>query len=112
MKGILYLIPTPIDNESKLHQDAVELIKTAPEGSRFVVEDARPGRRRWLHYGLPREAIDDFICYNEQTHDLVRPEIIEVLSSGKNVFMMSDAGLPAFCDPGRALIEECHRKKI
>ena len=26
--------------------------------------------------------------------------------------MMSDAGLPAFCDPGEHSIEECHHKKI
>ena len=112
MKGILYLIPTPIDTESNLHQDALELLKCAPEGSRFVVEDARPGRRKWLHYGLPREEIDRFICYNEQTHEEARAEIMNELSKGINVYMMSDAGLPAFCDPGRALVEECHRKKI
>ncbi len=114
--GTLYLIPTPIDEQSPLEQTAFDLLNEhalkRPEQSLFIIEDLRPGRRRWLRFGLPRENVEDFILFNEQTQKERGPWVINQLQQGKDAFLMSDGGLPAFCDPGQELVDLCHNHQI
>ncbi len=113
MKGRLVLIPTPIDDVSLLAPKAKELLDLAVVKNEIIlVEELKEGRRRWLRYGLPREAIEHFQLYNEHTRDALCPELIKRLKSGINVYLMSDCGLPAFCDPGRELVDSCHTAGI
>lgn len=115
-KGVLTLIPTPIDEEHPLEGVAfktlVEAFDNNRDNSLFVVEDHKPGRRRWIHFGLPREAINDFVLYNEHNYTESAKRLLTALQKGKNVFLMSDGGMPAFCDPGRLLVEMCHAEGI
>lgn len=109
MKGQLTLIPTPIDDTSPLCVVAKSLLEQAVQNNDLIyVEEAKEGRRRWLRFGLPRQAIDHFVIYNEHTRDELCRESIQKLKSGKNIFLMSDCGLPAFCDPGVELVSACH----
>lgn len=109
----LTLVPTPIDDESPLCPQAFKLLQDAVQNNDIImVEEHKTGRRRWLKYGLPREAIDHFVLYNEHTHKEVSQEILAKLKQGKSAYLMSDCGLPAFCDPGRALVELCHQNNI
>lgn len=115
-KGILTLVPTPISETGLLEPVALEkLLKAATteaETSIFVIEDLKPGRRRWLGFGLPRESIDSFVQYNEHTAAVVSKELLAKLQAGFNVFLMSDGGLPAFYDPGIELVDLCHKNNI
>ncbi len=108
--GILTLIPTPIDDETPLEQMAHRKLLEAcqDEKSIIVVEEARACRRRWVRWELPREAIDNFVLYNE--HNVVESanELYRKLKDGYMVYLMSDCGIPAFCDPGRYLVDLCH----
>lgn len=70
------------------------------------------GRQRWLKWGLPREAIDHFLLFNEHTQNEAYTQVISEILKGKTVYLMSDGGLPAFCDPGQKLVKACHEKKI
>lgn len=114
MKGKLILVPTPIDDVSPLEPMALGLLKEATfdENCLIAVEDAKPGRRRWLHWGLPREAIAEFVLYNEHTRKNELGHLLERLLAGATVYLMSDGGLPAFCDPGRDLVDACHKRDI
>ncbi len=113
MKGTLFLIPTPIDDKSPLESVAKSLCAQAFEQDDIIcVEELKEGRRRWIRFGLPREAIESFVLYNEHTRDSECQNLIQKLKSGKNVFLMSDCGLPAFCDPGVELVSRCHDEKI
>lgn len=113
MKGVLTLVPIPIDEDSQLAQDAKLALEQAFEkGDLILVEEAKPCRKRWLHYGLPREAISSFIIYNEHSRDELSVKIVSELKKGKNAYLMSDCGIPAFCDPGRELVELCHEHNI
>lgn len=116
MSGTLTLIPTPIDEESPLEQTAFLKLESAwlkrREESLFVIEDLKPGRRRWLRWGLPREAVGHFFLYNEHNNKKAATGLLTELQNGKNVYLMSDGGLPAFCDPGRELVDLCHLNKI
>ncbi len=114
--GTLTLIPTPITEDGELEPKAQALLLNAStlerENSVFVIEDLKPGRRRWLGFKLPRECVDTFVLYNEHTASVVAKELLIELQNGKNVFLMSDGGLPAFYDPGVELVNLCHQNHI
>tara|TARA_R100000656_G_scaffold55246_1_gene43414 strand:+ start:1089 stop:1781 length:693 start_codon:yes stop_codon:yes gene_type:complete len=113
VKGKLILVPTPIDEENLLDSHTKDLLlKACAKGSIFAIEDLKPGRRRWLRYGLPRENVEEFILYNEHTRSESIDTLMKHLHAGKDVYLMSDAGLPAFCDPGRLLVDRAHKERI
>lgn len=113
MKGTLTLIPTPIDDQSQILEASKSVLLRAFENDDLIlVEELKPCRRKWLHFGLPREAIEKFIQYNEHERDKLAPKIIKELRGGKNAYLMSDCGLPAFCDPGVELVDLCHKNEI
>jgi 16S rRNA (cytidine1402-2'-O)-methyltransferase len=113
MKGKLTLVPAPIDNVSKLTPEAFELLSSLdPVSDIVLIEDEKPARRRWINWGLDRSWIEHFIKFNEHTHSELVDELIGKLKSGKNIYMVSDCGLPAFCDPGRDLVEAAHSNGV
>jgi 16S rRNA (cytidine1402-2'-O)-methyltransferase len=114
-KGALCLVPTPLEEDGRLDPMAFDILKFAAlekkSESLFVIEDLKPGRKRWLHFGLPRECVDDFVLYNEHTASEVSKTLLSEIQKGKKVFLMSDGGTPAFYDPGVELVKLCHQNK-
>ncbi len=114
--GILTLVPTPLSEDGILEPVAFARLNFAAleesDNSVFVIEDLKPGRRRWLHFGLPRQAVENFVLYNEHTCLEASKSLLSELQKGKNVFLMSDGGLPSFYDPGIELVKMCHQNKI
>lgn len=114
MKGLLTLIPTPLQEDLPLEPQALELlhkVASDPE-SLILVEELKVGRQRWLRWGLPRETIERFIPFNEHTHSEQEKIVLPLLKKGAQAILMSDGGLPAFCDPGQQLVNLCHENKI
>jgi 16S rRNA (cytidine1402-2'-O)-methyltransferase len=113
MNGHLTLIPTPIDDLSPLCQKTIDTILLGIKNKDLIlVEEHKANRRRWIQHGLPRESIEDFVLYNEHTRDELKKEILADLKKGRNAMLLSDCGLPAFCDPGQELVDLCHQQKI
>jgi 16S rRNA (cytidine1402-2'-O)-methyltransferase len=110
----LILVPTPIYDELPLETVALNLLKedALKEDVILLVEEHKVARQRWLKWGLPREAIDKFQLYNEHTSEKMKDEVMKLLKAGKKVYLMSDCGLPAFCDPGQNLVDLCHKQRI
>jgi 16S rRNA (cytidine1402-2'-O)-methyltransferase len=114
MSANLILVPTPIDESLPLETVALSLLKSEcllPEVT-ILVEDHKVARNRWLKWGLPREAIEKFQLLNEHTQSDQTLPIIQSMKKGKRFYLLSDAGLPAFCDPGQALVDACHQAKL
>lgn len=110
----LVLVPTPIQEDHPLESVAKELLLSdcMKEDVLLLVEEHKIGRQRWLKWGLPREAIEKFILFNEHTQGKIQGDIIKELKSGKRAYLLSDCGLPAFCDPGQLLVDSCHKQRI
>jgi 16S rRNA (cytidine1402-2'-O)-methyltransferase len=110
----LILVPTPIQEELPLEAVAKErlLEDCLKENVMILVEEHKIGRQRWLKWGLPREAIEKFILFNEHTQDKIQGDIVKELKAGKTAYLLSDCGLPAFCDPGQHLVNACHKNRI
>ncbi len=110
MRGKLILVPTPLGEDLPLEPVALELLQKVK--GVVAVEELKPGRRRWLSWGLPRESIEHFVEFNEHTQKEQTLFLLQKLKEGQDVYLMSDGGLPAFCDPGRELVYACHQQGI
>lgn len=110
----LILVPTPIQENLPLENIALEKLKAdcLKEDVMLLVEEHKIARQRWLLWGLPREAIEKFVLYNEHTQEKLAKEIVSEIKKGKTAYLLSDCGLPAFCDPGQNLVDLCHQQKI
>ena len=109
----LTLVPTPISDHKPWDAETIETLRKAfIGGSAIVVEEHKIARRKWIANGLPREAIDKFICLNEHTKVDTNQQVLSLLKSGVDTYLMSDCGLPAFCDPGQELVDICHNERI
>jgi 16S rRNA (cytidine1402-2'-O)-methyltransferase len=114
MMGELILVPTPIQEDHPLESVAKErlLSDALKENIIICVEEHKVGRQRWLKWGLPREAIQKFVLFNEHTQSKIQGDLIRELKSGKTIYLLSDCGLPALCDPGQLLVDACHRNQL
>lgn len=114
MSGTLTLIPTPIADNLPLEPNAKGLLEENAQSENIIllVEELKIARRMWASFGLARDAFSKFEEFNEHTQEKAAPKVIAQLKSGKSVFLLSDCGLPAFCDPGQKLVDLCHRNKI
>lgn len=110
----LILIPTPLQDDHPLETVALEKLQAdaMKEDVVLLVEEHKTGRQRWLKWGLPREAIEKFILFNEHTQEKIQGDVIKFLRAGKTVYLLSDCGLPAFCDPGQKLVDACHKQGL
>lgn len=113
MKGKLYLVPSPLgDNDpgEVLPQYVFDSIKTVRH---FVVEEIRTARRFLSSVGF-RGLIDTLSFYelNEHTPREQVESYVDILLSGEDCALISEAGLPAVADPGAALVSLAHSHDI
>jgi 16S rRNA (cytidine1402-2'-O)-methyltransferase len=99
--GTLHLVATPIGNLGDLSPRAAEVL-----GSVALVccEDTRRTGTLLRHAGVTAARLA--IC-NEHTEWSRIPEVVDVLSGGDDVALVSDAGTPGISDPGSAWCEPC-----
>jgi 16S rRNA (cytidine1402-2'-O)-methyltransferase len=113
-QGGLILIPTPLNEEGSLHPLTKACLERVLglEKKKILVEEHKVARRRWLNSGLPRECIADFVLYNEHTRAELLHVLVAFIAQGGVCTLMSDGGLPAFCDPGQELVRGLREKKL
>jgi len=99
MPGTLYLVATPIGNWEDITFRAIRVLK---EVDLVVYEERKEGSRLLRHYGIEKP-VDSLNEHNEAAATHV---IIEKLTRGKSVAVVSDAGTPAFADPGQLLVRK------
>lgn len=105
MSGKLYIVPTPVGNMSDMTPRAVEVLKGC---SRIFAEDTRTSGVLLKHFGIDTPCSSHH-KFNE--HATVSP-IIEMLTTGETIALISDAGTPGISDPGFLLTRECRREGI
>lgn len=79
----------------------------------FVVEEERTVRRYLSRAGLKGHIEElSFTVLNEHTRPEEVEKMLSLFEDGKDVGLISEAGLPAVADPGAALVALCHRHEI
>lgn len=113
MKGRLFLIPSPLgDNDPAEVIPAPTLALLQGVGC-YVVEEVRTARRYLSRAGLKgRIAELEFHELNEHTSQEEVERLAALFDDGRDVGLISEAGLPAVADPGAALVALCHRRGI
>lgn len=105
MKGILYIVSTPIGNLEDITLRALRILK---EVDVIAAEDTRHSLKLLNHYGISRP----LISYWGEKEKLRAEEVIARLCSGQSVALISDAGTPGISDPGSVLIERAVAEDI
>ena len=113
MKGKLYLIPSPLgdyDPEVVIPAPTLDLLQRI---GCYVVEEVRTARRYLSRAGLKGHIQElEFHILNEHTSAAEVERLVALFEDGRDVGLISEAGLPAVADPGSALVALCHRHGI
>ncbi len=109
----LYLIPTTLGETSVEKVLPAELMEIVKSLRHFVVENTRTARRH-LKKMVPEIVIDDldFKELNEHTQPDELDLLLQPVSQGFDVGILSEAGCPGVADPGADLVMLAHVKGI
>src|SRR6478609_10893238 len=95
----LHLVATPIGN---LGDITLRALQTLAGVDVIACEDTRITRRLTERYDISAQLKP----YHEHNAEAARPKILERLSQGGSVALVSDAGTPLISDPGYKLVRE------
>ena len=93
----LYLVATPIGNLEDITLRALRVLKGV---DRIACEDTRLTQKLLNHFDIATPTVS-YHQHNEQSRTV---ELVALLQQGGRVAVVSDAGTPAFSDPGLDLV--------
>jgi 16S rRNA (cytidine1402-2'-O)-methyltransferase len=95
--GKFYVVATPIGNMEDITFRAV---RTLSEVDIIFAEDTRTTGHLLDKYSI-RNKLVSYNSHNQQKRNI---EILDLLKSGKNIALVSDAGTPGISDPGYSAV--------
>lgn len=102
---MLYLVATPIGNLKDISYRAVETLSSVDE---IWCEDTRHSLTLLSNYGIKKP----LYAYHKFNEKEATEKIISKLESGKNIAVITDAGMPVISDPGNVLVKEVKEKRL
>ena len=107
MNGTLYIIGTPLGNPQEITLEAINILQNVPI---IAAENLQSNQNRMTkiigpHQGLWMPYFDG----NEVTQSL---KLMAHLKNGKDVALISSAGMPLICDPGYKLVQMAYKYNI
>jgi 16S rRNA (cytidine1402-2'-O)-methyltransferase len=97
MAATLFVVATPLGNLADLSNRAAEVLRTVPV---VAAEDTRRTRGLLSHLG----ARPTLLSFHSHSDEQRSQTLLEILHSGRDVALVSDAGTPAVSDPGSDLV--------
>jgi|TARA_B100001094_G_scaffold331393_1_gene399527 16S rRNA (cytidine1402-2'-O)-methyltransferase len=99
MLGTLYIVATPIGNLQDMTFRAVEVLKN----SDYVLAESSARTSKLLsEYNINKR----IVTFNKDNEKRKRSSILQDLSEGMSISLVSDAGTPSLSDPGFELVKE------
>jgi hypothetical protein len=105
MAGIIYLVATPIGNLKDITMRALEILKSVDI---VAAEDTRNTIHLLNYYGI-KASITSYHEYNKIEKAQV---LVEQALAGKNIALVTDAGMPAVSDPGEDLVRIAYENGV
>jgi 16S rRNA (cytidine1402-2'-O)-methyltransferase len=102
---MLYLVPTPIGNLKDITLRALEVLK---EADVILAEDTRNTSRLLNHYQITKPLSP----YHQHNEHKILQHLVDQLSAGKTMAVVTDAGTPGISDPAFLLVRECIKNDI
>lgn len=94
----LYIVATPIGNLEDITLRALRILK---EVDLILCEDTRVTRKLLDHYQITKP----LLSFHQHSDERKIQEIINHVSRGENIALVTDSGTPNVSDPGGKLIE-------
>ncbi|WP_226683732.1 16S rRNA (cytidine(1402)-2'-O)-methyltransferase [Sutcliffiella horikoshii] len=104
-QGRLYLIPTPIGNLEDITYRSLRMLK---EVDYIAAEDTRNTKKLCNYF----EITTPLISYHEHNKEQSGRKIVDLLKDGKDIGLVSDAGMPSISDPGYEIVVEALEEKL
>ncbi len=95
--GTIYLVATPIGNLEDITLRALRILK---EADLIACEDTRQTQKLLNHFGITTPTIS----YHEHNEAGRAKELVEQAQQGRNIAIVSDAGMPGISDPGYRVV--------
>jgi 16S rRNA (cytidine1402-2'-O)-methyltransferase len=102
---MLYLVPTPIGNLKDITLRALEVLK---EVDLILAEDTRTTSKLLNHYQIEKPLTP----YHQHNEHKILQHLIDQLTTGKVMAVVTDAGTPGISDPAFLLVRECIKNSI
>ena len=102
---MLYIIATPIGNLDEITKRALD---TLNECDFVACEDTRRSGLLLNRFGISKPLIK----YETHSEATSATKLLNLLREGKNIALISDAGMPLISDPGSHLITACIAESI
>lgn len=103
-RGKLYIVPTPIGNFGDITFRSIDVIKTADI---LFCEDTRVTLQLLKYFKIDNKKLISSHKFNEVSRIKL---LLEYLSAGKNIALISDRGTPLISDPGSKIVSEVIRE--
>jgi len=113
VSGNLYLVPNILADGTTKQVMGPQVAEIVTPIRHFAVEEIRSARRL-MRQLVPNFPIDDSTFYSltkDSKHEELAP-MLNVLKSGQDLAIISEAGCPAIADPGALLVAEAHLLNI
>lgn len=101
----LYIVGTPIGNLQDITLRALETLKSVDV---IACEDTRHSLPLLNKYDIHAR----LVAYHKFNEHECSDYLIDLISSGKNVAIITDAGMPSISDPGAELVAKCHAEGV
>jgi 16S rRNA (cytidine1402-2'-O)-methyltransferase len=95
----LHVVATPIGNMGDI---TIRALATLAAADTILCEDTRTSGKLMERFAVRTRLAP----YHEHNAQAVRPHILERLSQGASIALISDAGMPLVSDPGYRLVKE------
>ena len=105
MAGTLYVVATPLGNLGDLSPRAADTLRNV---AAVAAEDTRHSKPLLVHAGSRAE----LVSFHAHSSDRALERILRILSEGRDVALITDAGTPAISDPGVALVAAARERGI
>ena len=105
MAGTLYVVATPLGNLGDLSPRAAD---TLTRVAAVAAEDTRHSKPLLNHAGSKAE----LISFHAHSSERALERILRILSEGRDVALITDAGTPAISDPGVELVAAARARGI
>lgn len=106
MAGKLYLVGTPIGN---LGDITVRALDTLKQTKHIAAEDTRRTRQLLTHFAVSERSLH---ALDANASPRKVEELLQLLESGEDLALVTDAGMPSVSDPGTALVRSAHTRGI
>ncbi len=110
--GTLYLIPNTLGSGIDKYA-TVQLQQTCNNIETYIVEEIKSARRLLRQMGVSRPLEElEFLALNEHTKNKELSSLLEPLLQGKDVGLISEAGVPCVADPGSVVVSMAHEAGV